>query len=61
MRKSHFLPKLILMLTLDVTLTFGYSYIPGDWILARDGGNAVILVAMAATILITVRRLLEDY
>jgi|GEM_PF-6076146 len=61
MQTTRFLPKLAVLLMLDVALTLGYSYLPANWTLARDAGNAVILAAMAGTMLITIRRVLEDY
>lgn len=61
MQTTRFFSKLAALLVLDVVLTFGYSYIPTTWIPARDAGNAVILAVMAATMLVTIRRVLQDY
>ncbi len=56
-----FAARLIWLLAIDVALTIGYTYTPANFTLLRDVLDGVILITMATTMLITFRRVLEDY
>ena len=58
---QNFVTRLIWLLVLDVMLTVGYTYTPANWTIARDVLDGVILIVIATTMLITFRRVLEDY
>jgi len=57
----NFAARLIWLLVIDVASTAGYTYTPTGWIMTRDLLDGVILIAMATTMLITFRNILEDF
>lgn len=61
MANFNFTKRLIWLLALDIALTIGDSYIPHEWTMARAAAAVVIFMAMAVTMLVTLRRVLEEY
>jgi hypothetical protein len=61
MYRSNFSKQLSVLIAMDMALTMVDSYVPHDWWPLRDAMACLVLTAMALTMAVTLRRLLEDY
>jgi len=59
--ETNFPKQLSTLLVMDLVLTLGDSYVPHSWWPVRDLVSALVLTAMALTMAVTLRRVLEDY
>lgn len=61
MSLSPFVWRLVVLLGIDILLGFIYAVIPANLTFARDLFALAQLVAIAATMWVAIRRVLEDY
>ena len=61
MEATRFPKQLTTLLLMDLALTAVDSYVPHSWWPVRDLLAALVLTAMALTMVVTLRRVLEDY